>query len=160
MLVWCFQFVFFQLIIHQQIIGQQKKQASASRQSPAPFRSRNGHSVKTPKFAPYSVLIPLMLIYTPQMLSPIVGTKKRVIQPLPPLSPFAGAPRGVSLGVFFVCVCGILFQCDYLCSFICVVPLSSVYIQYIILYYSSSIQISSVQPSPIFGLCSIQAISH
>ena len=34
------------------------------------------------------------------MLSPFVGTKKRVISPLPLLSPFAGAPRGVFLGVF------------------------------------------------------------
>ena len=34
------------------------------------------------------------------MLSPIVGTKKRVIWLLPLLSPFAGAPRGVFLGVF------------------------------------------------------------
>ena len=34
------------------------------------------------------------------MLSPIVGAKKRVISPLPLLSPFAGAPRGVFLGVF------------------------------------------------------------
>ena len=34
------------------------------------------------------------------MLSPIVGIKKRVISPLPLLSPFAGAPRGVFLGVF------------------------------------------------------------
>ena len=28
--------------------------------SPAPFRSRNRHSIKTPKFAPYFVLIPQM----------------------------------------------------------------------------------------------------
>ena len=34
------------------------------------------------------------------MLSPIVGTKNRVISPSPLLSPFAGAPRGVFLGVF------------------------------------------------------------
>lgn len=33
------------------------------------------------------------------MLSTIVGTKKRVISPLPLLSPFAGAPRGVFMGV-------------------------------------------------------------
>ena len=34
------------------------------------------------------------------MLSPIVGTKKRVISPLSLPSPFAGAPRGVFLSVF------------------------------------------------------------
>ena len=34
------------------------------------------------------------------MLSPIVGTKNRVISPLPLLPPFAGAPRGVFMGVF------------------------------------------------------------
>ena len=139
MLVRCFQFtffqfVFFQLIIHQQKIGQQKQSEALRRSAP-----KNRHSVKTLKFAPYFVLISLMLIYTPQMLSTIVGTKKRVISPLPLLSPFAGAPRGVFLA------CSPLFS-----SFVRVVFFSSVlvyvllFVLYLFLVFISSILSCSI----------------
>ncbi len=44
------------------------------------------------------------------MLSPIVGTKKRVISPLSLPSPFAGVPRGVAWACFALFVRVVFFS--------------------------------------------------